>query len=85
MQAFEVRFHSELRELIRQERIKEAQHLCDGKASDYAEYRERVGIMIGLERARQLSDQLLKKESGASTALEQMLTTQHEREPWQHS
>ena len=58
MQAYEIRFHSVLADLIAAERNKEAKHLSDGKAADWADYQRRVGIMEGLARARDLADQL---------------------------
>lgn len=72
MQAYEIRFHSVLAELIKAERTKEAQHLADGKASDWADYQRRVGVLEGLMRARTLADQLATETVGRERDADRM-------------
>jgi hypothetical protein len=64
VQAYEIRFHSVLADLIKAERSREAQHLADGKAADWADYNKRVGILEGLARARDLADRLATETLG---------------------
>lgn len=73
MQAYEIRFHAVLLDLIKAERTKEAQHLADGKASDWADYNRRVGVLEGLARARELSDQLATETVGRERATDEMM------------
>ncbi len=72
MQAYEIRFHAALLELIKAERSKEAQHLADGKAADWADYQKRVGVLEGLARARSLSDQLATETVGRERDADRM-------------
>lgn len=64
MQAYEIRFHAILLELIKTERNKEAQFLSEGKAKDWADYQRRVGVLEGLARARDLSNHLAEDTVG---------------------
>ena len=64
MQAYEIRFHSVLAGLIADERNKEAKYLADGKAADWADYQRRVGVLEGLNRARDLAKQLAEDAVG---------------------
>ena len=64
MQAYEIRFHSVLSGLIADERNKEAKYLADGKAADWADYQRRVGVLEGLNRARDLAKQLAEDAVG---------------------
>ena len=51
-------------QLIQVERNKEAQHLSDGKAADWGDYQRRVGVLEGLNRARDLAKQLAEDTVG---------------------
>ena len=73
MQAYEIRFHSVLADLIKAERSKEAQHLADGKAADWADYNRRVGVLEGLARARELSDQLATDTVGRDLDVDKLM------------
>ncbi len=73
MQAYEIRFHSVLADLIKAERSKEAQHLADGKAADWADYNRRVGVLEGLARARELSDQLATDTVGRGKDVDKLM------------
>ena len=73
MQAYEIRFHAALADLIKAERSKEAQHLADGKAADWADYSRRVGLLEGLARARELSDQLATETVGRDKKADEMM------------
>jgi hypothetical protein len=64
MHAFEIRFHQALLELIAAQRNREAQHLADGKASDWADYNKRVGVLEGLRLARELANRLAEEVTG---------------------
>jgi hypothetical protein len=72
MQAFEIRFHSALVDLIKVERNREAKYLAEGRAKDFSDYQKRVGILEGLERARKIADQLTEEATGARDAGEEM-------------
>ncbi len=76
MQAYEIRFHSVLADLIKAERTKEAQHLADGKAADWADYNRRVGVLEGLARARDLSDHLATDVVGREKDLDKLMEDQ---------
>lgn len=73
MHAVEVRFHAILLELIKTERTKEAQHLADGKAADWADYNKRVGILEGLARAREIANQLAEDVVGRKREQDKMM------------
>ena len=73
MQAYEIRFHAVLLDLIKAERTKEAQYLADGKAADWADYSRRVGVLEGLARARALADQLATETVGRERATDEMM------------
>ncbi len=72
MQAYEIRFHSVLAKLIADERNKEAKHLADGKCSDWGDYQRRVGVLEGLMRARELSNQLATETVGREQDVDKM-------------
>lgn len=76
MQAYEIRFHSVLAEMLKAERSKEAQHLADGKAADWADYNRRVGVLEGLARARDLADQLATDVVGRDKDLDKLMEDQ---------
>lgn len=64
MHAVEIRFHQALLDLLKEARNREAQHLADGKAADWADYNKRVGILEGLRFARELANQLADEATG---------------------
>lgn len=73
MQAYEIRFHAVLTDLINAERSKEAQHMADGKAVDWADYNKRVGVLDGLKRARDLADRLATETVGREKDIDTMM------------
>jgi hypothetical protein len=80
MQAFEIRLHQVLLELIKEERNKEATFLAEGKALDWGDYQRRVGILEGLARARQLADQLAHDAVRNEESTKQLM---REHQQWQ--
>lgn len=55
------KFHERLVEVIDAQIVGESEVLVDGSASDFADYKRRVGRIRGLKEAKQLASDLLSR------------------------
>lgn len=55
------KFHERLLDDIDGQIVKESEVLVDGSASDFADYKRRVGRIRGLKEAKQLASDLLSR------------------------
>ena len=76
MDAIDIRFHSNLVQLINKERNRQAQHLVDGRGvSDWADYKRLMGVLEGLAIARELARQLADADGVIDREMAKMMET----------